>query len=177
MMETIDIQVVKEISFALFGMLAILGAGYILFTKNLLYAAYSLLLSLIGVAGIFVFAGADFVAVSQIMVYVGGILVLLVFAIMLTQSKNESNEATNKIQSQPIRLYVGIGLGLVLFFSLAKMVFDVHIEQNDVILPQSTIKKIGIQLVTENLVVFELVGLLLLVALIGAAHIAKNDDK
>lgn len=172
---TVDIQAVKEVAFAIFGLITLFSAGYVLFTKNLLYGAYSLMLSFLGMAGMYVFAGADFLAVTQIMVYVGGILVLLIFAIMLTYRHREDDGIPNKLQSSPKRLVAGLGLGIVLFMSLAKMVFDTHIEHTEQVLPDTTVKKIGLELITNNLLVFEIVGVLLLVALIGAAHIAKKD--
>jgi NADH-quinone oxidoreductase subunit J len=68
-----------QLAFFVFAGITVAGAFYLLFTKNVLYAAFSLLLTLLGIAGLFVFAGADFLAVSQIMIYVGGILILLIF--------------------------------------------------------------------------------------------------
>ena len=67
-----------------FAALALLSALYVAFTRNLLYAAFGLIVAFLGVAGIFMMLGATFIAISQILVYVGGILVLIVFGIMLT---------------------------------------------------------------------------------------------
>jgi len=65
--------------------------------KNILYAAFFLLLALLGVAGIYVLVGADFLAATQIIVYVGGVLILLMFGIMLTH-KNPNLQIQKKVE-------------------------------------------------------------------------------
>ena len=67
-----------------FAGLTLLSALFILFTRNILYAAFALMLTFLGVAGIFIFLGAEFVAITQVLVYVGGIVILIVFGVMLT---------------------------------------------------------------------------------------------
>ena len=67
-----------------FTALAAGSAIFIMFTKNILYAALALMTTFLSMAVIFIFLGAEFVAITQILVYVGGILILLVFGIMLT---------------------------------------------------------------------------------------------
>ena len=68
-----------KIVFVLCSLGAVGGAGYLFFTKNILYGAYGLLVSLMSVGGLFLLAGAEFIGVSQIMIYVGGVLVLILF--------------------------------------------------------------------------------------------------
>jgi len=76
-----------EISTAVFYLVAIITVGsaaMVAFSRNIIYSAFSLLGAFGGVAGIYVFLGADFVAAVQLLIYVGGILVLVLFAVMLT---------------------------------------------------------------------------------------------
>src|SRR5690606_28039474 len=70
--------------FYFFACITVLSALMVLWTKNVLYAAFSLIITFMGVAAMYVFAGADFIAVAQILIYVGGILVLIIFGVMLT---------------------------------------------------------------------------------------------
>jgi NADH:ubiquinone oxidoreductase subunit 6 (subunit J) len=70
--------------FGLLAALAVVGAGGVAFSTHIIYSALSLMVSLLGVAGLYVMLGADFVAGVQLLVYVGGILVLTLFAVMLT---------------------------------------------------------------------------------------------
>jgi len=73
-----------DIIFYLFAIITVVSAAIVVNVKNIVHAAYSMLLTFFGVAGIYVLLGADFLAVVQIMVYVGGILILLLFGVMLT---------------------------------------------------------------------------------------------
>jgi NADH-quinone oxidoreductase subunit J len=172
----IDWQLVKLIAFYVFGAISVLGAGILLFTRNVFYGAYSLLLAFLGVAGIFVFANADFLAVAQIMVYVGGILVLLIFGVMLTRRNPKAT--TNQ-------LFVGhsnrFGAFIVVFPIIALFAWIIY-NTNFHILSKATssgasVKKIGISLMTNYVFAFEVIGLLLLVALVGASYLALKEKK
>ncbi|HSQ75876.1 MAG TPA: NADH-quinone oxidoreductase subunit J, partial [Bacteroidota bacterium] len=73
-----------DIVFYIFAAITVLSAFVVVFSRNLMYAACSLLFTFFGVAGLYILLHADFLAVTQILIYVGGILVLLLFGIMLT---------------------------------------------------------------------------------------------
>ncbi|GHB85652.1 NADH-quinone oxidoreductase subunit J family protein [Persicitalea jodogahamensis] len=169
------------LAFYAFAALA-LGSGlFILLTRNLMYAAFSLFLALLGIAALFVLAGADFLAVAQLMVYVGGILVLLIFGIMLTRVPDP--EATSQT---PNRVLVGLGRkfwGLTVGLGLFVVLFLVVVQANfaldgDTLDSRSTIRTLGVELMTTHLLPFEIAGILLLVALVGAAYLAmhRNPD-
>jgi len=70
--------------FYLIALITVVSAGMVAFSRNIIYSAFSLLGTFMGVAGLYVFLGADFVAAVQLLIYVGGILVLILFAVMLT---------------------------------------------------------------------------------------------
>lgn len=157
-----------------------LGAGvFILLTRNLMYAAFALFLALLGVAALFVLAGADFLAVAQLMVYVGGILVLLIFGIMLTRIPDP--EATSQT---PNRVLVDLGRGFwggAVALALFIVLFLVIVQANfalvgDTLNSRSTIRTLGVELMTTHLLPFEIAGILLLVALVGAAYLAMNRN-
>ena len=65
-------------------LMTIISASIVVLSNNLIYSAVSLLFTLLGIAGLYVFLWADFIAITQILIYVGGILVLIIFGIMLT---------------------------------------------------------------------------------------------
>lgn len=166
------------IIFYCFAGLMVLSTLVTLFTKNVLYAAFSLIATFFGVAVLYLFAGADFVAITQILVYIGGILVLIIFGIMLT----------HRISGQPVVTQVhnqilGILIGLGLFGVLAYGILQANLEQlpwietattSGNIIQESTIQALGVLLMSRYIFPFELAALLLLVALIGAAFIAKG---
>jgi NADH:ubiquinone oxidoreductase subunit 6 (subunit J) len=168
--------------FILFSIIIVLSAGYVLWSKSVVHAAFMLLFTFLGVAGIFVMGGSDFLAVAQIMIYIGGILVLLVFGVLLTNKASGKGSADNNIiktinYNRIIGLgsAVGIFLGLLYIYTkisftrLEGQHFD-FVEQ-----PKSVIQSIGIHLVTENSLPLEAIGILLIGALIGAGYIAKQS--
>ncbi len=159
-----------------FGAITALSALYIMLTKNILYAAFALILTFIGIAGIYVFLGAEFIAVTQILVYVGGILILLVFGIMLTNrlsGKKVVSPAYNKIKG----IIVAGGLFAILFKGILEANFSAlpWIDKSQV--SNSSIPEFGLSLMTDYVLAFEIIGVLLLLALIGAVRIAGNVRK
>lgn len=177
-LQNIDYQLIKEIIFFVFAAITLGGAVYLLFTKNVLYAAFSLLLTLLGVSGLYVFAGADFLAVSQIMIYVGGILVLMIFGIMLTNNKNIKRQTNqpNKISVSHHNVFWAVLVAVLLFLGYLKVILSANFHIiNKQIHSGSTVNKIGVNLMTDYVFVFEVVGILLLAALIGAVFIAKKE--
>lgn len=162
-----------------FSILAIVSALFILFSRNLIYGAFALFLAFLGVAALYVLAGADFLAVTQIMVYVGGILVLLIFGIMLTQKANTEtvSDTPNRVEVLPSRKLAGFFAGSGLFVFLVYIILDARFAMGgEAISGNSTIRTIGVELMTSHLLPFEIVAILLLVALIGAAHLALNRN-
>jgi NADH:ubiquinone oxidoreductase subunit 6 (subunit J) len=170
---------IEAIAFYGFSILAIASALFILISKNLIYAAFALFFSFLGVAALYVLAGADFLAVTQIMIYVGGVLVLLIFGIMLTQkaNKNEDSSAHNRVDVLIKRGVWGFSLGAGLFVFLLKIILSSDFKMTgEVNNSKSTIKTIGVELMTSHLLPFEIAAVLLLVALIGAAYLAINRN-
>ncbi|MCU0390405.1 MAG: NADH-quinone oxidoreductase subunit J [Thermoflexibacter sp.] len=163
--------------YALVGL--VLGSAlFILFTKNVMYAAFILLLTFSGIAGIYIFLLADVVAVTQVMVYVGGILILLIFGVMFTNKLSGG-----KILSSHQYQWAGGLLGIAIFSLLIALIFQTNFETLDwiknnqqeasmQISKKSSIEDIGVQLMTHQVFALEVVGLLLLLALIGTAMIA-----
>ncbi|WP_266368711.1 NADH-quinone oxidoreductase subunit J family protein [Tellurirhabdus rosea] len=167
-----------QIIFLLFALLTLGSALAVLLTRNVLYAAFFLLLTLLGVAGLFVLAGADFLAVAQVMIYVGGVLVLIIFGVMLTHKRPSANDSASKPNYILTRhrgwfwpLLTALGLFWALYSLLVRANFVLF---NREAVWQQTPELIGRQLMTEFSLPFELAGLLLLVALIGAATLAAG---
>lgn len=173
-----------QIAFYGFAALTLLGGLAVLLTRNVMYAAFFLLLTLLGVAGLFVLASADFLAVAQIMIYVGGVLVLVIFGVMLTHHPdsrtNIDSQQPNRIAS-PNRidsswvtalLVVG-GVFATLYTLLARASF---VLLNQPVGWESTVQTVGKQLMTEYVVPFEIIGILLLAALVGATYLASKRN-
>ncbi|MEO1053801.1 MAG: NADH-quinone oxidoreductase subunit J [Bacteroidota bacterium] len=168
-----------EILFYVFAGLAVISASLILITKNVLYAAFALIVTFLCVAAIYVFAGAEFIAVTQIMVYVGGILVLMIFGVMLTHKLTGKDVVTLSHNR-----FVGYLLGIVLFGILFFNIININagtikwISESQATSTQSSdVNNLGISLMSDYILPFEIAGILLLVALIGAALIAGTGKK
>ena len=162
-----------------FAGLSVLSALFILFSKNLIYSAFALFIAFLGVSAMYVFAGADFLAVTQIMIYVGGILVLLMFGIMLTQKTAHKTTSTspNQVLVLMKREFWGFLTGVGLFTFLTYVIVGANFSLVDhQTTNKSTIPQIGFELMTSYLLPFELAAILLLMALVGAAYLALNRN-
>lgn len=159
------------IIFYILGALAILSALGVLFTKNLIHAAFLLVLTFFAVAGIYVLANASFVGVTQLLIYVGGILILMIFGIMLT-NKLDGKALVTKHHNQ----LMGILLSSLFFLFLGYVLLTANLEmiEKNPHISDNTIQFIGINLMSKYLVPFEIVAVLLLIALIGAAVISEK---
>jgi NADH-quinone oxidoreductase subunit J len=169
------------LAFWILSILIISCALIVLFGKNLLNAALALMLCFLGVAGVFILSKADFVAVSQLLVYIGGILVIIVFGVFLSPKKLEQKfgktmAISNGNQNQLLALTVCLLLLGTTCYFIWNMPFKhlegQHFNQTNVI--ETTIQKLGLNLLLDYSVAFELIGILLLGALIAAGYIAQK---
>ena len=147
------------------------SAAFVVFNNQLLYSAIALLFTLFGVAGIYIFLWADFIAGVQILVYIGGINVLIIFGIMLT------NRITSVRLSQTnVQQGVGSVVALCLFLLISLTISKTNWYELPSAEPTSTVKGVGTLLLTKYLLPFEAVSLLLLGALIGAAILSREAN-
>ena len=147
-----------------------MSAAFVVVNNQLIYSAVALLFTLFGVAGLYVFLWADFIAGIQILVYVGGILVLVIFGIMLT-NKIRSVRISHKSMQQGVGGVVTLWLFIFLVFAMANAPWAL----SDAVEPVGTVRGIGILLLTDFLLPFEIISLLLLGALIGAAVLSRGE--
>lgn len=158
----------EEIFFWFFGGVALLSALGIIFCQNVIHGALLLVLTLLSLAAVFILFGAEFLAVVQILVYAGGIVVLMVFGIMLTKRQEDGNLKTS---NQYLVSAILIG-GLVMYL-LVRVVGKLNVSNAEIETQSNQVQDLGIQLMTTNLIAFELIAYLLLVVLVGAAFLAK----
>lgn len=165
--------------FYFFEAVAALSAIGLVLVRNVFYGALLLIVCLLAVAGIYVLALAEFVAITQILIYAGGILVVIIFGIMLT----------SKISEKPLvvehaflfsGILVAVGFFVLLVSALSRESFlQTHAPAQPT--PFNHVNTIGISLFSKYMLPFEIAGLLLLMALIGASVVAstikskKND--
>jgi len=168
-----------DIMFILSASLTLGGAFGVVASKNLMHSCVYLLASLFGVAGLYATLGADFLAAIQLIVYAGGIVILMLFAIMLTGGHKEAFNkfGLDKIPSMgTIKTYlIGTFSSLIIAFVTLKVLASVMKNYQPGELPPftSSVEKIGVLLVTDHVLAFEISSVLLLGALVGAAVIAR----
>ena len=163
---------IADIVFIIFAAMVVFPAGMVVFAPRLIDSAFALLFTLFGVAGLFAFLGADFLAAAQVLIYVGGVLVILLFGILLTQ------------RIQDVQFEVGtnqVWIGSLLSAAVLS-VFIVFIFRADwVQLPEQVAKPttadIGNLLMTRFVLPFEVVSIFLLAALIGAVVIGRSSER
>ena len=159
----------SDLLFLFLIIMIIISAINVVISSQLIYSAVSLLFTLFGVAGLYVFLYADFIAATQVVIYVGGILVLIIFGVMLT-NKIENATITSKTHNK-IPGVVFSGLLLLLQFYA---IFNTKWLVNNNPEKDSTIMDIGELLLNKYLLPFEVVSILLLAALMGAAMLSRK---
>ncbi len=159
----------KDLIFLAFSALTLLGAGGVAFSRKILYSGFALLATFGGAAGLFVLLSSDFIAITQILIYVGGILILILFAVMLT-SKIGEVKATNPTVNDKIGVPLAGGLGIFLISLLTKANWLQKGEESY----HSMIVPIGNALLKEYILPFEIISLVLLGALVGAMVLVRG---
>jgi NADH-quinone oxidoreductase subunit J len=153
----------------------------VLVTKNIMHSCIFLLGSLMGVAGLYATLGADFVAVTQIMVYMGGVVILMLFAVMLTGGKDFISKAQNLLglpasMGNKWTYAIGLLVGLVFLGTNVNLILNItksaSVKEISNEFP-STVSQLGHLLVKDHVLAFEISSVLLLGALVGAAIIAR----
>ena len=175
-----------HVLFYLMSFIVLTSAVFVASTKNLVRSVFIFFVTLFALAGLYVLALADFVAITQIVIYVGGILVLILFAFMLSgkETLNTLQQQNNKLVSigkLPALLLAGLFL-IVMLNIVWKADADSlpwvrqAIAANTVITPNALVTdNIGINLMTRYLLPFEAVSILLMIALVGAAHLSRKE--
>jgi NADH-quinone oxidoreductase subunit J len=165
-----DVNVAQNVAFYIIAAMMLFGALRVVTSKNLVHAALWLVVVLGGVAAQYILAAAEFVAVSQVLVYIGAVMVLFLFGIMLTRAQIGSESGLNNATWA-----IGIPVGLVVFGLLTWVILDT--VEDDVIAeraPTST-ESIADEVLSPYLIPFLALSFILLAAAIGAMVLARKD--
>jgi len=158
-----------DVLFLIVAVMIVGSAAGVVLSRSLIYSAFSLLFTFFGVAIFYVLLGADFLAATQVLIYVGGILVLLLFGVMLTHRLYNLNLTTERFQLIP-----GILISFAVFVCLALAAIQTHWHWVGDKSVQPTTDTIGRAFLGDYLLPFELASILLLIALIGAAMLVRR---
>lgn len=190
----------EAIAFWTMASMAVIPALAIVISRNIVHMAFWLLGTLLGVAGLYLVMGADFLGMTQVFVYIGGINVLLLFGIMLT---NRDPVFVRKMAKRP-RMVPALLLGFLVLLGMTKAMSSTEWKvEKDAGIPgvvaeaepgaeaeseeesleaeptgrDGTAKKLGTYLLSDYILPFEIVSVLLLVVLVGAARIARREPE
>jgi NADH-quinone oxidoreductase subunit J len=161
-----------DVLFFALATLAVAGAAAVALARNILHSALGLLLALLGAGGLYVYLSADFVAVAQLLIYIGGVLILVLFAIMLTSRITEVTISNTSF---------GLAGGVALFIAVAPVLLAIALVTPwNARVPGELVPStaaIGNGLLTRWLLPFEIASLVLLATLIGAVVMARKEIK
>jgi NADH:ubiquinone oxidoreductase subunit 6 (subunit J) len=174
---------IDQFLFYVMGFTALASALIVAASKNLVRSVFMFFVTLFALAGLYVFALADFVAVTQIVIYVGGVLVLMLFAFMLS-----NKETLNNLQSKDSKFITVNNMAALLVAALFLIILVnaiIKAQPDNIDWIQRSLKgdtmrtdnmgNIGVNLMTRYLLPFEVISIVLMMALIGSVHLSRKE--
>ncbi len=163
-------MIAEHVAFGIIAAVMVASALRVVTTRDIVHAALYLVIVLAGVAALFLLVGAEFTGITQVLIYIGAVIVLFLFGIMLTRSDFDQDEETDHKRKFPAVL-TALLLLAVMIGALVDRFEDVELDAT----PQTT-AQVSDELFSQYIVPFEAVSVLLLAALIGAIVIARREE-
>lgn len=161
------------LAFLALSLTAILGGVFMLSVTKVMHMMLSIVFTFLSIAGLYFMLEAEFVGIVQILIYSGAITIIMIFGIMLTKHNDESEM---KFGWRKVFVFLAVFLfGTVMYFAVNNIYFPSG--ESEAMLYEQNTRQIGELLYTKYIIPFELVSVVLLVALIGAIVLAKKDEK
>ncbi len=164
-----DKTLLIRVVFYFFAAMTVFGGCVVVFARSLIHSAFGLLFTFFGVAALYVFLGADFLAAAQLVIYVGGILVLFLFGVMLTHKLYDL-----KLKTEMHQFFPSLLVTLAIFFILLGVLLKTNWHNPGSVPQGPTTADIGLLFMKDYILPFEIASIFLLVALIGAAMIVRR---
>jgi NADH-quinone oxidoreductase subunit J len=160
---------ISEAIFALLVIVTLVGAFCSVTLKRIFYSILSLIIALFGLACLFIYLNSEFIAVMQVIVYIGAIGVAMIFAIML------SAPATQKLQKRnPKKIFKAAAVSILFFVGLVRIFWRTVWPSPAIKINDFSAKHIGELLLAQYPLAFEVISLVLLVAILGAILISRD---
>ncbi len=167
---SVDWNIAQNVFFYIFAIIMVFSALKVVTTDNIVHAALFLVVVLAGVAAQFILLGAEFLASTQVLVYIGAVVVLFLFGIMLTRAQVGADAELDQPNRWPA-LLTGSMMFAVLAATLIRTFEDTELPDETV----TTTQQVSDTIFSQYIVAFEATSVLLLAALIGAIVIARKD--
>ena len=170
-----------SVLFYFFGGVAVVGAALMVTSRNAIHSAVFLITTLLATAGIFLQLGAEFLFIAQVILYVGGIMVLFIFVIMLVRLDVAVQHIRFRMKSLVVMTVIGVlaaEAGAIIYYARAlpgQGLFIQNMAPADKLAPNS--EKLAESLFNSYLLPFEIASVLLLVAMVGAVVMAKSKNR
>jgi NADH:ubiquinone oxidoreductase subunit 6 (subunit J) len=173
-------MVAQYLAFGIFSLFTLGGAALVVWSRNLVHSAMWLIVALFGVAGLFVLLSAPFLAAIQVLVYIGAIAILFIFAVMLTRSLTSASLSEQFTRQWWVGGLVGAILFIAMMLGVVLPVWGPNgtMPNQPVSVDVATTREIGLALVSGNgfVLPFEVASVLLTAAMVGAIVIAREND-
>jgi NADH-quinone oxidoreductase subunit J len=161
--------IIRQIAFWILAGLTALSSVFVVTTRNVVHAALGLAAALVGAAGLFILFGAEFVGLAQILIYVGAVVILFLFGIMLTSTSGRRPVVDNDQRGMALvvsaAVFVVLAIGIIAAYGRTPLHLDVAFSTT----------ALGNALFTRWILPFEAVSVLLLASLVGAIVLARKD--
>jgi NADH-quinone oxidoreductase subunit J len=172
---------VDLVLFYAFGSIAVLASLLVIGQRNPMYSVLLLIVSFGALAALYVLLDSPFVAVTQIIIYAGAIMVLFLFVVMLLNLPREEPAPMGRLASGaawPVGAVLAVALGVELVWALSRA-REAWFEEAgaEAAAPLTSVRAIGIELFTKHAVAFEATSVLILVAMVGAVVLARREDR
>ncbi|WP_096203064.1 NADH-quinone oxidoreductase subunit J [Bacillus sp. FJAT-45350] len=160
------------LAFFALALIAISGGVLMINLTKVVHIIVALAFTFISIAGFYVLLSAEFIAFVQVLIYAGAISIVMLFGIMLTKHDDK------QVLTVSIWRSLAVLVGVVAFFIIMFVgINDLSFEEQAVGLHEDNVRQIGIEIFSKFVIPFETVGVILLVALVGAVALAKNDEE
>jgi NADH-quinone oxidoreductase subunit J len=163
---------IAQIIFYAVAALTVVSAAIVAFSRNIVHSTFALLGAFMGVVGVYVMLAADFVAMVQLLVYVGGILVLTLFAVMLTQGISDVTISNRAVGRGPALLITALAGGVMIYAALRAPWYHEAVAKVN-----PTTYGIGNAFLDTYMLPFEIASVVLLAALLGAVVISRAETR
>ncbi len=163
----------SDLMFLACAVVAVVPALFVLFSRDIVNMAFWLILSLAGFAGLYLQLGAGFLGFTQVVVYIGGILILMLFGIMLTQRM----DVPLREKHSWVFVLPGVVAGFLIMGGLVFMALGVPWKEVDPAPAKFVGEEIGASFMSTFILPFEAVSILLLVAMVGASYLARGREE
>ena len=166
-----DIQVAQNIGFGIIALMMVVAAVGVIASSNVVHAALSLVVVMAGAAAQYILLSAEFVAVTQVLVYIGAVMVLFLFGVMLTRAKlGRDSDLNNK------NAFIAAPVALLLFGVMAYVLIDGFSDEKlSSTNPQQDTAVISDLIFKPYLLPFWALSFVLLIAVVGAIVLARKD--